>query len=121
MSILRYVRHLDDLANPRGPLSEVLQPREISEANKQVQAPQQAKSNSGQKKCEPYNKYDDAQRAAIGKYACQHGPAAAARRFSKTLGNSVSKNTVKSIKKAYVEEMQKRPRNKVLNHLPPKK
>lgn len=50
-----------------------------------------------------YIRYDDASRAAIGKYACQHGAAATVRYFSQKLGKQVSKSTVKSIKKAYIE------------------
>ena len=38
MSILQYVRRLDGLPDPSGPVSEVVRPREISEANKQVRA-----------------------------------------------------------------------------------
>ena len=106
MSILRYVKRLDDLPDPQGSLSRVLRPKEIVEANRQVRADTAPQS----KKRGPYNKYDDAERAAIGKYACQHGPAAASRRFSRLLGKSISENTVKSIKKAYKEEVRKRPR-----------
>ena len=56
------------------------------------------------------SKYSDADHTAIAKYACQHGAAAAARYFSRNLGNKVSISTVKSIKKVYIEELRKRPR-----------
>lgn len=49
---------------------EVVRPREIAEANRQVQT---AQEGSGGRKHGSYN-YDDAQRAAISKYTCQHGP-----------------------------------------------
>ena len=55
---------------------------------------------------------------AIGKYACHYSPAAAARYFSRKIGKRVSKNTVKSIKKAYMAESRKRPRDESVDHLP---
>ena len=83
MSIFRYVKRFDGLP----------------EANRQVQA---ARDEGKRKKHGSYNKYDNTERAAIGKYACQYGPAAVARYFSRKLGKYVSENTVKSIKKAYI-------------------
>ena len=44
--------------------------------------------------------YNAKQQTEIGKYANTHGTAAAACHFSKKLKHSVSKNTVKSIRKA---------------------
>ena len=118
MSILRYVKRLDGLPDPRGPLSEVLRLREIGEANRQVQA---ARDEGERKKRGSYNKYDDTERAAIGKYACQYAPAAAVRYFSRKLGKRVSENTVKSIKKENMAESRKCPCDESVDHLPAKK
>ena len=74
------------------------------EANKEVQ---KAKAG-GTGKRGPYTKYSATLCANIGKYACQHGAAAAARHFTKKLENPVSESTVKSIKKGYKEEMKKK-------------
>ena len=57
-----------------------------------------------------YKKYTATQRSEIGKYSYQHGAAAAAQHISKELGLKVSESTVKSIKKAYLKELRKRPR-----------
>ena len=45
-------------------------------------------------------------RAEIGKYACHHGITAAVRFFSRKLEHDVSKSTILSIKKAYLEAMK---------------
>ena len=44
----------------------------------------------------------------MGKYSCHHIAAAAARHFSRKLGKLVSESTIKSIKKTYTEQLQKR-------------
>ena len=99
-------------------MSEVLRLREIGKANRQVQA---ARDEGERKKRGSYNKYDDTERAAIGKYACQYAPAAAVRYFSRKLGKRVSKNTVKSIKKENMAESRKCPCDESVDHLPAKK
>lgn len=76
----------------------------IAEANKEVQ---KAKSSC---KCGPYTKYNAALRAKIGKYACQHSAAATARYYSRKLEKNVSESTLKSLKKVYLDELQKRAR-----------
>ena len=48
-----------------------------------------------------------ARKTRMGKYACQHGTAAAARFFSRTLCAKVSETTIVSIKKAYIVEKRK--------------
>ena len=58
------------------PLFESLGPREIEEANWQAQVVQVA---VGGKKCGPYNiKYSEDEHIKMGRYAHQHGAAAAA-------------------------------------------
>ena len=63
----------------------------------------------------------------MGKYASQHGVAAAARYFSSKFGENMSETTMRSIRRAYVERM-KRMRTVELDEeqaeiiaLPPKK
>jgi len=46
----------------------------------------------------------------MGKYCITHGASAAAQYFSRKLQHRVTESTVKSIKKAYQEEQQKRKR-----------
>ena len=92
----------------------------IAAANKEVEKAMES-DRTPRGKRGPYKRYCLSLRAEIAKYACMHGAAAAARRFSETLGKSVSENTIKSVKKAYVEEMRNRPRDKAVDHLPPKK
>jgi len=55
-------------------------------------------------------RYTSKQRAQIGKYANIHGAAAAARYFSRKLKHPVQPTTVKSIQKAFREEVTKRRR-----------
>ena len=122
ISILCYLNSMDGLPDPRGSLSGTLRPREIAEANRQVRAIQQEKK-CGQKKGQ-YNCYSEAEHAAMGKYACQHGATAAAKYFSKKLGKAVSKSTVQAIKKTYTQEQRKQPcgsDSAELEHLSPKK
>ena len=109
MALLRYLKPVDGLPDPKGPLTSYISAQAIAEANKEVQKPT-SHSSATKKKRGNYKKYTATQRSKIGKYSCQYGAAAAARHFSKKLGSEVSESTVKSIKKAYLEELRKRPR-----------
>ena len=106
MSLLRYLKPIDGLPDPRGSLSTTLFREAIAAANQEVQKELNATKKRGQ-----YKKYTPAQRSAIGKYSCLHGAAAAAKHFSKLWGSKICDSTVKSIKKAYLQEMRKRPRS----------
>ena len=64
--------------------------------------------------------YSPADRTDIGRYACQHGTAAAACFFSRKL-RRVSENTVVSMKKEYKQEKQKSEINDDVSVLPHKK
>ena len=55
-----------------------------------------------------YNRYSPWDRAATGRYASQHGVAAAAWDFSRQLKRIVRETTVRSIKAAYVREVQRK-------------
>lgn len=67
--------YIDGLPDPKGSLSEKLQPWKIDKANYQVQAVQVAE---GGKKQGSYNKYSNEERAATRRYACQHAAFTAA-------------------------------------------
>ena len=110
MALLRYFKPVDGLPNPKGPLSSSISSQAIAAANKEVQKAVGQSSVTGKKRG-PYNKFTAAQRFEIGKYSCQYGAAEAARHFSRKLGSKVRESSVKSIKKAYLEELRKRPRN----------
>ena len=109
MALLRYLKRVDGLQDPKGPLTSSISAQAIAEANKEVQKAMGQNSVTGKKRGS-YKKYTATQRSEIGKYSCQHGAAATARHFSMKLGSKVSESTVKSIKKAYLEELRKRPR-----------
>ena len=99
MALLRYLKPRDGLPDPRGSLSSSMPSQAIAQANCEVQeAIQSDKGKRG-----PYKKYSPTVRAEIGKYACHHGVAAAARFFSRRLDKKVSETTVRSIKTAYVK------------------
>ena len=53
-------------------------------------------------------RYSPSVRAEIGKYASQHGVAAAARFYSRKLGRSVSETTTSSLKKAYLQGVREK-------------
>ena len=95
MALLRYLKPRDGLPDLRGSLSSLMPSQAIAQANREVQEAIQSDT--------PYKKYSPTVRAEIGKYACHHGVAAAARFFSRRLDKKVSETTVRSIKSAYVE------------------
>ena len=105
MALLRYMKPIGSLPDPRGPLSDFIPTQAIAEANKEVE-----KVRAGDTKRGSYTKYSAADRAKIGKYACQHGAAAAARHFTGKFKKRLSESTVKSIKKGYIKELLKRRR-----------
>ena len=105
MALLWYLKPIGCAPDPRGSLSRSIPSQAIAEANKQVERVLAEGSNRG-----PYTKYNAAVRPEIGKYACQHGAAAAARHFTRKLKKPVRESSVKSIKKGYIEELRKRQR-----------
>jgi hypothetical protein len=106
MSLLRYLKPIDGLPDPRGSLSTTVSREAIAAANQEVQK----ELNATRKKRGQYKKYTPEQRSAIGRYSSQHGAAAAAKHFSRLWESKISESTVKSIKKGYLEELRKRPR-----------
>ncbi len=101
MALLRYLRPVDGLPDPRGSLSSSIPTQAITEVNKEVQkAICEARGRRG-----AYQKYSPTVHSDIGKHACQHGAAAAAFYFSRKLKKKVSESIVKLIKQAYLGEL----------------
>ena len=70
MALLRYLKPVDGLPDPRGSLSSSIPTQAIAEANKEVQ--KAILSEAGGKRG-AYQQYSSTVRSDIGKYACQHG------------------------------------------------
>ena len=104
MALLQYYKPVDGLLNPKGPLTSSICSQAIAAGNKEVQKAVGQSSMTGKKRG-PYKKYTATQCYEIGKYSCQYGASEAARHFSRKLGSKVRESSVKSIKKAYLEEM----------------
>ena len=104
MALFRYFKPQDGLPDPRGTLSTSILPTAIAQANREVQKT----TGSNRKKRGPYKRYSASVRAAVGKYASQHGVAAAACYFPSKLGECVSEtHTVRSIRSADIEGMKR--------------
>ena len=59
------------------------------------------------RKRKPYTVFTDEQRAAIGKYASEHGNAAAVKKFKANIeGGQLGESTVRLFKKRYFEELK---------------
>ena len=126
MSVRQYFKPRDGLPDPKGSLSTSMSSLVIASANREVEKALEAVSKKRgpyrkyvvqyylvlycYNSCETirFNTYTPAVRAQIGKYACQHGSAAASSFFSKKLGENVSKTSVQSIKVAYLECVKKK-------------
>ena len=103
MALLRYLKPVDGLPDPRRSLLSSIPSSAIEEANAQVQKVIGAKRKRG-----PYQTYSPRLHFKIGEYACQHGVPSAARYFSRKLNCRVSETTVRSIKDSYKIEVRKR-------------
>ena len=82
MALLRYMKPVGGLPDPRGSLSSIPS-QAIAEANKEVQKATGSAPGGGKRG--PYKKYSSALRVEIAKYACQHGAAATARHYNTRL------------------------------------
>ena len=100
MALLRYMRPVDGLPDPRGQLSSTLSSSSIAETNRLV------KEVMKEQKRGPYKTYSPSMRSEIGKYACEHGVASTARVFTRRLEKRVSKTTIRSIRNAYQKELR---------------
>lgn len=80
MSILKYVKRGSILPNPNGELSGSLFPRSIQDSNTRVsEVMDKTTTPNSSKKRGSYSTYSPRDRAIIGNYATEHGPAAAMR------------------------------------------
>ena len=102
MALLRYLKPVNGIPDPRGPLSLSIPSSVIAEANTQVKEAEKSKKRG------PYQSYSPTLRLEIGKYSCQHGVAAASRYFTRKLKRSVSETTVRSIRDAYRKELKRK-------------
>ena len=101
MALLRYMKPVGGLSDPRGSLSSSMPTQAIGEANKEVQ-----KAVGTTDEVNVVLTSGTALRAKIAKYACQHGAAATARYYSKKLEKPLNNSTVKSMKKLYAVNAQ---------------
>ena len=70
MKLLRYLRSVNGLGDPKGSLSGFIPAQAIAQTNMEVE---NAVGSTIGEKCEPYTKYSATQRSDIAMYACQHG------------------------------------------------
>ena len=76
------------------------------EANKRVLEEEEEKEAGQQKKRKVYSSYTDTDRAAIGRYAAEHGNIAAQRDFKSKLPD-LGESTIRSFKKKYLAALSK--------------
>lgn len=78
---------------------------ELQHANDEVtRVLEEGSSTSGKRG--KYNDYTPEERAKIGKYAAENGPARAVRHFSKTMSKKLPETTARRLKSAYLAEMK---------------
>ena len=68
MALLRYLKPVDGLPDPRRSLTSPISAQAIAEANKEVQKAMSQSSATGKKRGN-YKKYTATQRSEIGKYS----------------------------------------------------
>ena len=78
MALLRYLKPINGLPDPKGPLSSEIPSSVIAEVSREVQ---EATKN---KKRRPYKTYSPSVCFEIGSYACQHGVASGERGTTNT-------------------------------------
>ena len=111
MALLRYLQCKDRLPEPKESLSSSIPPQAITRVNQEVQAATEKEVQVREKgKRGAYHRYSPRECADIGRYASQHGMAAAVRFFSRKLKSTVRETTVRTIKTAYVEEIRRKRR-----------
>ena len=89
MALFKYLRPVDNLPDPNGPLSTIIHPSVTAEVNRQVRAIEQQPKKRGE-----YSKHSTEEKAAIGKYAGENGVAAAVRYYKKTKGVILKESSV---------------------------
>jgi len=113
------------LPSPSGSLSKAISTGGIVAANKEVQRVMESINDGTQLKRGPYEHFDDEERAQIGKYAADHGVAAAVRHFQRLFPTrKVKESSVRTWRNKYLEDLQIRKeegREMVVKKLPFKK
>jgi len=111
MSILNYFwRKKNPLPNPLGELSATIPSCSIAAANCEVEIVQSRFSDKQKRKrnFKKNNVFNEKLRAQMGKVTCDVGATEAARRFSAKLGVMLNESTMRSIKKDYVTEQNRK-------------
>ena len=107
LDIRRFFKSRHGLPDPNGSLSGDISSAVIASANAEVE--KLLNDDCIKKNVRgPYKKYSAKDRAEIGKYASQHGLTAAAGHFSRKLGVNMSKSTIQSIKKSYLDGVREK-------------
>jgi len=68
---------------------------------------------TGKRKRSEYRTYDPNQRAKIAKWACDFGNISAVRHFTSELGKPINEDTVRFMKKQYLQECDSGPNKRV--------
>ena len=118
MAVLKYLKKRDGtLPDPYGRLSDFIEPCVIQQINDEVseqsESPGKPSQPSSQKKTTPRGKYavySPKQRAEVGKYALENGPAAAFRKFNKDIP-SLTQTSVRNFRTAYQRSLTSKREN----------
>ena len=87
--------------------------KEVEEATSGIR---QALKDAESKGCGKYNDFTVKERAQIGKYATEHGPARAVRHCSKLLGRQVPETTARRLKSEYLQALKRKERECADDH-----
>lgn len=79
--------------------------KEVKEATAGIRQALKDAESKGRGK---YNQYTAKERAQIGKYAAEHGPARAVRHCSKLLGRQVPETTARRLKSEHLQALKKK-------------
>lgn len=113
------------LPSPTGSLSSAISSGGIVAANKEVQRVMDTINDGTLLKRGPYEHFDDEERAQIGRYAADHGVAAAVRHYQKLFPTrKVKESSVRTWRNNYLRDLQIRKeegREMVVKKLPYKK
>lgn len=83
----------------------------LSEKENEVVKSFVSKTTKESRRSAGYNEYTAEERAAIGKYTVENGPAKACRHFSKTLGRTLPESTARKLKKEYLAKLKEQVRD----------
>ena len=98
MALLKYLRPLEEMLDPSGPLSSVIPSKTIVEVNKEVR-----EAKIKEKKRGEYTRLTQKEKAMIAKYASEHGVTKAVKRYS---DKDVKESSVRDWKKMYEKELR---------------